>query len=469
MNKRINKILAVMAMAPCALFATACGGNQLDEEQAYNSLKTAINETVSYDGSVSSTINSNISFDTYSYSTTIEMGYNKETGEYYEITKAKENDEEHLDESNFVRKGNDDNYYLYECKGEKDYDTQEYSYEYNKYIVSSDHAVNAFLSDDSSMIDSDEMDEMVYIFKDYESFKSLKDNFVNDLADELLEQGIDYNVKVAKATMSENKGTYALKIQLAVEVVTPATDTEPQITTTTSLEIEFKTKDDKLTGFDFVYGITRVNGVGDEAEENTLSANSNVVISYSYIDKLIANESNYPLESKKLTSEVTYYIDNQNFNSEFFEFGDTIQYNVTPLEHTTIEGWYLDKECTIKFTATQMPSYDLNLYAKSKADEGYAVIVYEYTYKIENVTRGNSIATVVVAMPEGETSLELLIPAILKEASIKPVGYTGKISKVNVNGENITINPDEEVKVTINELGYYLIKVESQLTEDVTE
>lgn len=469
MKRKLGKFLAVAAMMPCALFATACGEKGLDEEKAFASVKSAMTAMEAYDGSLSTTMIMNSTYSSEDpYKTKSEMGYNKETGEYYEIETQYEDDEEVIDEALYVKKV-DNKYVMYEEGEEYDWEAGGVVYQYTKSNVSSDHVAHEILGDDGGF------DLNIESLTEYDTFAELKAEIAEDFSDNDFDLG-EGATSTTTAKMIERNGSYILKIEMNASNVIEASGTEPKLSMSIGMSYEIEAKNNQIVGMVVTFSNSSTTGEGESAETESSLSVIDIDITYSYIDKMITDDSNYPAEAENPLSPVNFYLDNQYENAFNANFGTNITLSeiaeetsdITAYENTTIDGWYLDEECTQRFESMTMPSYHVNLYAKSKANEGYVVVVYDYQYEGEHNTAMIDNETVVLAIPTGEDTLSLTIPCYVSEHNdsynnLEDFDVT--YGTVVVNGENVTIPTEGEVTITLNEEGYYYIEVNSVLTE----
>ncbi len=153
---------------------------------------------------------------------------------------------------------------------------------------------------------------------------------------------------------------------------------------------------------------------------------------------------------------VTYYMDGVTsgwLNTYYDEYkpGQTFTFDADELEYimldnTTIDGWYLDPECTISIdTLTEYPSYDIELYAKTVPNTGYAVVVYTATIKEE----GN-----LIYWPESDT----FVYDVTQTQSINIADFVddpdATITEVKVNGTVVSNNT-----LVLASGGYYIVEI----------
>lgn len=174
--------------------------------------------------------------------------------------------------------------------------------------------------------------------------------------------------------------------------------------------------------------------------------------------------NNYPslndIDNAEFT--VTYYMDGitsglLNMYYDEYKPGETFTFDAEELENialdnTTIDGWYLDKDYTISIdTLTEYPSYDIELYAKTVPNEGYAVVVYTSNIKEE----GN-----LISFPEND----IVVYNVSETASIDLNDFVddpeATITSIKVNGQAHTGNT-----LTLEDGGYYIVVINGTTPE----
>lgn len=174
--------------------------------------------------------------------------------------------------------------------------------------------------------------------------------------------------------------------------------------------------------------------------------------------------NNYPSVSDIENAEftVTYYMDGITsgwLNTYYDEYrpGQTFTFDADELEYitlenTTIDGWYLDPEYTISIdTLTEYPSYDIDLYAKTVPNTGYAVVVYTANIKEE----GN-----LIYWPESDT----FVYNVSETPSINIADFVddpdATITEVKVNGTVVSNNT-----LVLASGGYYIVEINGTTPE----
>ena len=172
--------------------------------------------------------------------------------------------------------------------------------------------------------------------------------------------------------------------------------------------------------------------------------------------------NSYPSGSDIENAEftVTYYMDGVkegvylNYYYDEYKSGQTFTFDADELEdialdNTTIDGWYLDPEYTISIdTLTEYPSYDIELYAKTIPDTGYAVVVYTSTIDYDGWL-----------MPDSDTIVYDVsdIHSINIADLVDDLDTT--ITEVKVNGTVVSSNT-----LVLASGGYYIVEIKGTAT-----
>lgn len=149
-------------------------------------------------------------------------------------------------------------------------------------------------------------------------------------------------------------------------------------------------------------------------------------------------------------SKVKIHIGNYTYSSSFyFKMGDTLDFGNPGFVGNGLNGitWYTDKACTQAFTGN-MPSYDINLYAKysdvlAKLDSDHVFVLKMY-------------ADIYVEGVDYEAYQESRISVVEKTGTIDPESYTcAYVNGTKVNaGESYTLTSGLNKIIYVNRAGY---------------
>jgi uncharacterized repeat protein (TIGR02543 family) len=127
-------------------------------------------------------------------------------------------------------------------------------------------------------------------------------------------------------------------------------------------------------------------------------------------------------------------------------------YDVDTIQNTTFDGWYLDENCTVSVnTLTDYPSYDLTLYAKTKPNENYGLVILKGS--INSEMWGTTIDAERFVIRSG---VEYIIPE-----TVETWGMEGNVTSVKVNGEVYT-----EDTILVENGKTYIVEVEAVAIEE---
>ena len=333
-----------------------------------------------------------------------------------------------IKESYIVKTGEKYVHYSYEIVENIFEDTTEH--EYNAYYVGKDF-INILDKEDALHL----FDIRSFSVESYDKFK---ESFVLKYKNSLTEEyslTIYPIVEITTFKFSNDGSNYKLNCELK--------STIDGVSTKISIEIKFSE-----------------NYINYMSVKNSASlANGKIETNFykGYDDSLMPTDfSNFVSDGEIENAEfmIKYHLDGDTFSYEgrydeytfgtlFVPHDDIMEDEI--VENTTLDGWYLDKDCTVSInTLTDYPSYDLSLYAKSKPNDGYAVIVYELNIKEE----GN-----LFFWPDYETiAYEVNTNNSINLLDI--VDENATIGDVYVNG---SIHDAREL--AIEEGGYYLVKI----------
>ena len=217
-----------------------------------------------------------------------------------------------------------------------------------------------------------------------------------------------------------------------------------------SLQSQMKFNEEYLVGITIKYSVTY--DLEDGKITTAISYTSNYEKGFK--ESLITNDfSDYPTEIKAADFDVSYIVDGENMYIETknYKNGQTfvVDYE-NNVENTYIDNWFLDKANTIGISNLEdYPSYDVTLYAVTKPNEGYGLVILK---GVANYSGGWQMYLSV----EREAFLaneQYVIPNVIEHW-----GNDMNVSNVKVNGETYT-----QQTITIENRSVYVIEVE--LTE----
>lgn len=369
----------------------------------------------------------------YSEKSSYKISVDLDNSKYASIEKDKDGN---VTNSEYViTNGNDHIKYTYE----KDYFDDEDVY--GAYYVGSDYIPKS-MEFNENMIDIKELD-----MNSYETFCESFDEMLVESSEDL--EGLDLDSIDTKVEMYKENGVYHFTYSVSYSV------TEDDGSASASISATMKFNDDFLVGLDMDMSMIYST---PEGKITTKMKNSNQY-SKGFDNAMIPMDfSSYPQDIENAEFEVYYVLDGQesSFGKDYVYMPDETfapDYLVEEIDNTYLDGWYLDKDCTISVdTLTDYPSYDLYLYANTKPNENYALIILE-----ETVTAvGEWIFGPEVTKLSVEAGSEFVIPT-----EVEVYGNEGVVDSVTVNGIAYT-----ESKLTVENGKVYRINISATETND---
>ncbi len=377
-----------------------------------------------------------------------QKGYTAE-GEGYNIYEEKESatDEYVIDEAEYIKKNNAD-YTLYT------YDTEEK----RAYNISADHAKHEY----QDLSDSMDGFDLVSVAGDATTLEAFKDAATGYVLDTFVADGsVNSDVVQASCDIELEDGVYTFSANLSIEDMSMSMNgvsmdadmnatleisfTETQMltyTANTSMEINgtMNTADMDLPGS----GTIGISGSTINSFENDYTQD--------YDPSLMPTDFSDYITSDTPSSDMYLHIDgyddyigNIAFNTDVdFSLENVLPWNIDA--HNATITLYLDEDMTILANVTNMakyPSYDLDLYAKFVADDGYAKLVVEY-----DEGQGIVLQSILAVEKGSDFDYSDYIKA-----------YFGDLDSITINGEEVADLTDlsfyvddrvDEYKITIN-------------------
>lgn len=314
---------------------------------------------------------------------------------------------------------------------EKDYFDD---YTYGSYYVGSDY-VTKTMKFNENMIDISELD-----MSSYEKFCESFDEMLLENNEDL--EGLNLDSLDTKVELYTENNVYHFIYGVSYSA------SEEGIDISVNINATMKFNDDFLIGMDMEVSVTY-----DSTEGNmTMKMKNSNQYSKGFDDSIMPTDfSAYPQDIENAEFEVYYVLDGE---EDVFGEDDVYtpngtfvpDYSVEDIDNAHVDGWYLDKECTISVnTLTEYPSYDLYLYANTKPNENHALIILEETVTMtDNWTLGP-----IVTKQAIEAGSEFVLPI-----EVDIYGNEGAVDSITING--VAYN---ESTLTVENGKVYRIKV----------
>lgn len=327
-----------------------------------------------------------------------------------------------------VKNGTDYIKYSYEADAEDKYESHH---------VGGDYVVNSFKTNDN-IIDVTELN-----MDSYESFCESFEKMMSATSDDFLDNEELDNVEV-NLDIYEESGLNYFSYQLVAEAEEDGAKVEISMSSVLSFNNEF------IKGIDLVVKMKYKQGM----TTSTMSFSNQTTYTKGYDDSLIPNSfASYPTDIEPAEFDVYFVVDGEETwaTTDTYAKGETfaVDYYEDEIDNVTLDGWYLDKDCTISIsTLTEYPSYDITLYANNKPNENYALIIITETIKTEDDwIFGPEIEKIAVNINE-----EYIIPSV-----IDIYGDEGTVVQVKVNGEEYTANT-----ITLENRKIYFVELQAE-------
>ena len=358
-----------------------------------------------------------------SYKISVDLDNNK----YANVEKDKKGN---TTKSEFViNNGNDYIKYTYE----KDYFDDDYTY--GSYYVGNDYVAKT-MGFNENMIDISELDMTSYE-KFCESFdKMLVENRENleglnlESLDTKVEQYIENNVYHFVYGVSYSASEDGIEFSVNIEAVMKFND-------------------------DFMISTDMEVSMNYDIAEGTMSMQMKNSNQYSkgFDDSIIPTDfSAYPQDIENTEFEVYYVLDGKEdlFGEDYVYTPNGIfipDYSIEEIDNAYVDGWYLDKECTISVnTLTEYPSYDLYLYANTKPNENYALIILEETV----TTADDWTLGPIVTKQAIEAGSEFVLPTELDVYGIEGTVDNITVDGVSYNESTLTVESGKVYRINVS-------------------
>jgi len=373
--------------------------------------------------------------ETIYHETTIDLENNR----YADVSKDKDGN---ISESEYVVK-NGENYISYRYSVDDYIDNNEETYE--AYYVGSDYVSMAI---NEGNVGLDQLD-----LSSFENFsKSFDGLFEKMFAEEGLE---DMPSLEPVLEIYEQKGIYYFVYSLEVKNYEMEDNMLGIEKLDLSAKSELKFDEEFIVSLNMSYKITYHMG---ESGKMSMSMAVNANYSKGFKESIMISDfSSYPTNIEPASFEITYIIDGEEtyvwFDDNEYLKGETfvVDYD-EEVENATIDGWYLDPNCTINInTLTDYPSYDITIYANTKPNEGYGLVILKGTVDSDGWKFHIDVEKQAILANQTYT-----IPSV-----VEAFGDEGIVTSVKVNG--VTYTEDE---ITIENSKVYIVEVEAIAIEE---
>ena len=438
-NKIIKNLVMIFIMIASLFTFVACKDpddekpETISQEEAFQKFKIAQANLNDPTKGYKETTTAKMSMITETVTTTAVSTVNFQTGELAVI--SKDSDGNIVSEQYVVNSDEKTIFYQHEA----DYSSSEVEHEYNAMYVGKDFIYN-YNGENGTMINTVSIDDA----DTFEEFKAEFTEMYTDTMEEDMNVGDDAAVSVSKFEFSKDGDAYKFEMTLSFS---------SQVGSFT-MKMTIKFSD------------TYINSMTMDVSSFLTSIKTTSNFSPGYDSTLIPSSfDNYPNSNEIENAEfmVTYYMDGVtsgwlNTYYDSYKPGETFAFNEEYLEdiaieNTTIDGWYLDPKYTQKIdTLTEYPSYDIELYAKTVPNEGYAVVVYTANIKEE----GN-----LFWFPNSETIAYSVTDSPTIDLSHFVTEPDATITDITVNGT--VLNGTTTLELTNK--GYYIVIINGTTPE----